>query len=1158
MESAWNLSFTLLGGLSADRSGVPVELGGPKQRLVLALLLLAEGAPVGTARLVDGVWGEDVPDRAESSLQAYVSNLRKVLEPDRAPRTPPTVLVTRPGGYALEIDRTQCDVTRFVDLTSVGIDHQRLGRSADAVLALGEATSIWRPLLPEFADVAAIEATSRRIEALAVEAHVHLFAARLDLGESSSLVADLRGALEDTPLDERLWAHLSLALYRSGRQTDALRALGEARRILGEEVGVEPGPALRTLEADILEQSPSLIWVPVPPVARDAAPAVSVAAAPSASATAEGIAEGIAPADRPLFVGRDRELDVLDHALRRAAGGEGTTVVISGEPGIGKTRLAEELVHSARPLGMAVAWARCPESAATSSFFAITEVASQLAEQGVVDLTGRLGFEVVTEDDDRIAIYRRTTDVLRAMTRPAVVVLDDLQWADPGTLRLLEFVAGELRALPIAVVITTRPVAGDSPEPLRDCLSELARFAGAVRVDLDGLDLDAIATWLDRRTDGDVAPRLAELVHDRSGGNPFFAQELVELLVGEGRLDALDAARVPAAVSGVVRRRVGRLPDDSQRLLSIASVVGRSFDLDVVARVASSTLTEVLDALDAPVDAGLVGPDPSGPTRFRFSHALVAEALETELSPSRRARLHAATAEALASLRAATLEGHVAELAHHALAGAMAGSAPDAVRWSVIAAARAEERHAPEDAAAHYERALGVVDLAVPGELRPRFDLLRSLGRAWVAAGSEERAQAVLADAIEVADQLDDVDAMVSCALDLVHPTLWQPGEYRGTNERLVAAVDRVLVRLGPDGDPRARALLSGFRANLTYYVTSARELDDRSAAAVALARTTGDDDLLARVLVQRLQAIWFARNAARQLEIADEALMLIERAGLDHQLRAVAELQRICARYQLGTYDPAELEHVSALTRSHGSPIQVLEVDAFAAARLACEGRYVEARRTAVDAEELFRRTARRSDAAVLFGSNLMSFLDRGMLDEIVEMTGAVTDSNFGQSSTEMMGFVLLEFGMPLEARAAVGPAGSLPDIPDDWMWLSTTCNAAMVRAALADVEASTVLYERLVPFSGQVWIVGSVPVCGCVDLALGRLAATLGRPEDALAHIDVAIAVDDAMGARAWLARSLEARWDLTGDPGDHRAALELATAIGCVPVLRRLQDG
>lgn len=1154
MESAWNLSFTAFGGLSALRDGTELDLGGPKQRLVLALLLLAEGEPVGPDVLVDSVWGGAPPDRAESSLQAYVSNLRRVLEPDRAPRRPATVLVTRPAGYALLVARQHFDLTLFVDRAGVGIEHQRHGRPGEAVDALAEAGGLWKPLLPEFVDVAAIDETARRIEVLRSDVLDHLFAARLDLGESSTIVADLRAAVDADPLDERLWAHLALSLYRSGRQSDALRSIADARRVLAEEVGVDPGPALRALESAILDQSPSLDRVvggsgsgPGPDPAPDADPGLD--ADPVLNANTAPV-RSASP-----FVGRGRDLELLVGAVRGVGDRGGVAAVISGEPGIGKTRLAEELVGALQPAGTAVAWARCPESAATSPFFALTEITAQLQSQGVVDLTGVLGTGTDAGISDPLALYRGVTAALKGMTRPALVVVDDLQWADPGTLRLVEFVAGELRNLPVALVVTTRPRATDWNEPLVDCLGELARCAGSARIDLDGLDAQAVAEWLDRRTDDGSSPDLARLVHDRSGGNPFFVEELVEMLAGEGRIDEVRAGRIPAAVSDVVRRRVGRLPDESQQLLSVASVVGRTFDVDVVASVAQSSLASVLDALDAPVAAGLVHPDPTAPTRFRFSHALVVEALETELSPSRRARLHASTAVAFATLRAATIDDHLAELAHHALAGALAGSAADAVVWSIRAGARAEALGAPEDAAGHYERALGVADLAHPGDMGVRLDLLRSLGRSWAAAGSEERAQTVLADAVEVADQIDDLDALVACALALVHPTLWQPGEYRSANERLVSVVDLVLARLGPSGDASVRALLDGFRSNLTYYVTPADQLDTRSAAAVELARSTGDDDVIARVLVQRIQAIWFAPNAARQLEAADEVLAIDGRSGLDAQLRAVVELQRMCALYQMGSYDRVAFERLSVLTREQGSPIQVLEVEAFAAARLACEGRYVDAQRVAADAEELFRRTARRSGAAVMFGAKVLSFIDRGMLDEISEMAAQVSDSTFGPSSIEMIALVLAEFGRLDDAREVLGPVGSLSDPPADWMWLAVSCAAALVRAALGDVDACSVLYDRLLPFSGQVWIIGSVPVGGSVDLALGRMAMVLGRHDAALDHIERAIRVDGSMGARAWLARSLEAKADITGEAADRRAAFELAAEIGCTPVLRRL---
>lgn len=177
-------------------------------------------------------------------------------------------------------------------------------------------------------------------------------------------------------------------------------------------------------------------------------------------------------------------------------------------------------------------------------------------------------------------------------------------------------------------------------------------------------------------------------------------------------------------------------------------------------------------------------------------------------------------------------------------------------------------------------------------------------------------------------------------------------------------------------------------------------------------------------------------------------------------------------------------------------------------------------------------------------------------MFDQIVAVASAVTDTHFGPSSVKMMAFVLIEFGMPEEARSLIGPVGSFAEPPDDWMWLSVMCNAAMVRAGLDDVAACKVLYEKILPYSHQVWIVGSVPVCGSVDLALARLAQALGRHEDALGHAETAIDVDGAMGARAWLARSLEAKYDLTRDPDDRRDALEVASQIGCVPVLRRLE--
>src|SRR5262245_28398733 len=255
--------------LDGDRS---VEIGGPKQRAVLAALLVDLGQPVSADRLVDRVWGDDPPDRAEGSLQAYISNLRRALEPDRKPREPARLLVTRAAGYALMAARDDVDLAHFEDLAGSG--HRALD-AADlraATAQLDAALALWDrgAPLPEFAGEPWCDETATRLVQLRVQALQDRFDAGLQLGEHAALVPRIEAAVASEPYHEPLRAQLALALYRAGRQRDALAALHDARRSLVEDVGVEPGAALKKLEADILEQSPALDVAPVAPAPRRA------------------------------------------------------------------------------------------------------------------------------------------------------------------------------------------------------------------------------------------------------------------------------------------------------------------------------------------------------------------------------------------------------------------------------------------------------------------------------------------------------------------------------------------------------------------------------------------------------------------------------------------------------------------------------------------------------------------------------------------------------------------------------------------------------------------------------------------------------------------------------------------------------------------------
>ena len=218
-SSAGRLRCRVLGGLAVDVGGRPADLGGPKQRAVLATLLAAPGRAVSIERMVDQVWGDDPPERAETSLQAYVSNLRRVLEPDRRPREPPQVLVTRPAGYALVVDPRDVDLTRLEELATEGHARLRDDDPEGAIAALDEALALWQgPPLPELAGTPWVDALSARLTQVHLEAIEDRVEAALALGESGRLVADIEAAIDEHPFRERLRGQLALALYRSGRR----------------------------------------------------------------------------------------------------------------------------------------------------------------------------------------------------------------------------------------------------------------------------------------------------------------------------------------------------------------------------------------------------------------------------------------------------------------------------------------------------------------------------------------------------------------------------------------------------------------------------------------------------------------------------------------------------------------------------------------------------------------------------------------------------------------------------------------------------------------------------------------------------------------------------------------------------------------------------
>ena len=894
------MQFRILGPLEVLDGQRPVELGRPKQRLLLAALLVRANQVVALDRLIEQLWGEQPPPRATASLQAYISNLRRVLEPDRPARTPPRVLVTQPPGYRLVVAPADLDAARFAALAADGHRLLEAEQPGPAAQVLREALGLWRgPALADLADELFAQAEGQRLEELRLVALEDRLAAELALGGHAGAAVELGELVGRFPFRERLHGLLMVALYRSGRQAEALQAYQAARRTLAEELGIDPSPWLRELEADILRQARALDWTP-PSAQPDLPPPVEAAEPP-----VDALAAATPPTVEGELVGREEQLAVLEGALTGAAAGRGRLVLVAGEPGIGKTRLAEEVARRAASRGVRVAWGRCDEEEGAPAFWPWVQVVRQLladvAPGALGPLLGSWGAElsqllpelrervpglepppVVELAAARFRLYQAVTGLLGRLgeARPLLVVVDDLHWADVGSLGFLRFLAAELRGAHLVVLATYRDVDMTTGEPLAETLGALARQPVVERITLGGLAQANVARLVANAIGTRPGEQLVRAVHERTDGNPFFVTELLRLLQSEGDLradDALAAARqeIPVGVRDVLRRRLARLPEQTNTVLLVAAVAGREFDLDLVEALTELDEERALEAIEAAVVAGLVVEDEQAVGRYRFAHALVGETLYGQISRARRARLHARVGQALLDLHGPDHPDHVLELARHWWAAVPVTGAEAALPYVLAAADHAMARLAYEQADQQLRRALQLLGSMPPSVERTRRELGvhvrlgHQLGE-LSSPGSPE-AIAMFERAAELAAEAADDPAAVP-ALVGVHSGYTMRAEH----SRARALAERVLDGARRSGD--LEALLAGHFL-LGHTLAAQGELvAARQHLQEALRRTETMPE------AARLPGIPLALGAAGMLEIV---LLLL---GRDDQATKVAE----------------------------------------------------------------------------------------------------------------------------------------------------------------------------------------------------------------------------------------------------------------------------
>jgi DNA-binding SARP family transcriptional activator len=1111
----------ILGPLEVVGSdGRRVDLGALRQRAVLAVLVVHLGEVVSVDRLIDELWGGTPPNAAISSLQAYVSNLRRALEPDRPTRTPATLLVTEAPGYALRVDGQRVDAGRFESLATAGRQTLEGGDARGALAIFDDALALWRgDVLAEFAyEPFAAPLVARLDEARAAteEARVE---ALLRLDDLTGALASLGRLVTIHPLRERLRAMQITALYRAGRQAEALRAFEDARVLLAEELGVEPGPELRRLNEQVLHHDVSL--APSFGFVADAAIAPTPTTSPSRR--------------HASFVGREAALEVLEKAARDSVTGRTRIVLVNGEAGIGKTTLVEELADRLATSGAVVCWGRCHDDEGAPPMWPWVQILRSLGvqdaplpgplTQALAPLLPEIGAQAETDLVPAVARFRlfdatREALQLQARKHPLVLVLDDVHWADASSLRLLQFLATELRNSPVLIVATFRDPESPANPALIDLRADVARHQDVEWVHLTGLHAGDVRRLL--QDTGEVAePDLEPLalrLHERTSGNPFFITELVRLMRSEHKLSADHAdPDIPAAVADVLRRRIERLPDDTQTVLGVASVAGRSFDIDLLARACGLDADRTLEALEAALVSRIVVE--RSPTAYEFGHALVSETMYADLAPARRLQLHARVAAAIEATWPDDLEPHYDELAHH-YSRSPSSYATQAVRFARLAAEQATARLAFDEAAAHLRTAVAALQRLDAIAAVDRVRILMELAAAERRAGNMATATDVHDQALTLARRHGDPTLVSEVAIAYGEIGLWQVRQYGVVDENIVAALSDALGRVDDDDTALRARMLSALAVALYYREGDRERCPSLAREAVELARLSGDQSLLAAVLVELMVMLDAVPDDGEQDAAAAELETLIE-LDLPRET-ATAVLGRLC-RFKLATADGAGFQrHLREFSRRFGSVhhpgdrLWVLWAEASAAF---LQDRFADAERLAGEAFHLHQQLGIWGAHETYALHMVLIWREQGRLQEVAPIVEPLLAESVHPSAAKLRGL----FALDRDAPSEIGGLLATDPVPRsrDFTWLADVCVTAELAAA-AGLPCREELYEMLLPFADRIVTMDATFIClGAASYYLGLLAASLARP-DAARHFDHALALDERAGALPWARRT------------------------------------
>ena len=833
-----------------------------------------------------------------------------------------------------------------------------------------------------------------------------------------------------------------------------------------------------------------------------------------------------------IFVGRKFELSQLREGLENARSGRGQLVLLAGEAGIGKSRLSDELSKIAETLNFEVAWGRCWESEGAPAYWPWTEalrgclygmrfrapspVAGQSStkqfevEVPISDsLVSRLerwlnqrktnptpshqsqlidSNDLIDTQQERSLLFESVLQLLTdiSLPRPTLLLFEDFHAADRDSILLLQFIARHLRSLHIMIVVTFRNEDRTTADESEDLLEALCREGKTLTI--SGLSAEDVNEVVKRYL-GQANKSLSLELFNLTEGNPFFLTETIRLISsdkGRNKSSYRTSADldIPRSVRKTMYRRFQAISPAVRDLLTLASVIGREFDPNLLGRVSGKSVEELLSTLDEAAEAALIYPELTSSGKYQFRHALIAETLYDKIPIKVRRTLHLSVAGYLEDIHSANLDPYFSELAHHQLSALPMGDLKKAVKYAELGASRAMNMLAYEEASRLYEIALHALGTFV--DPHQRCKLLLNLASARALAedyvGAREACEEAGSIARELALPAEFADATIYYG--------WQTSSFGTVDRKLVDMLEEALSLVGANGGA-IRAILLARLAQELYWSDEVSRREELSAQSVAIARITDDPGVIVRSLYSRYLALWNPENDQERLAVLRELVEVAERNGLKNWRQRVS-WPLIGELFGVGDVVGAlaEMENIerldTELKRQTGFP------EAARAAWALLEGRFEEGERLAAKALDI--AGPKNPAMAQIFASQIsLVRREQGRMAEIIPIVETIV-SQAPRLTFARCGLASCYAESDKRAQAAAEfeyfAANNFSTIPKDATWIASAVLLADVCCYLDDSPRASILYEHLLPHSSKIAVLGSQVCYGAMEYYLGKLA--------------------------------------------------------------------